>query len=138
MAAGFTEADCITLEQAEELLADRELASRVLPVEKAFALYTGGFERKQAKMYQNGVKLDPKDPLFPCGGTSRSTGQGHLLGVSAVNRRPAFGNQEFICAGIVKGGTAFDYNRIFEENLPAGPSAIALGLFEGSTEGTRR
>ena len=89
MAAGFTEADCITLEQAEELLADRELASRVLPVEKAFAsLYRVDLSEKQAKMYQNGVKLDPKKTRCShVEGDIAVYGPGGIfLGVSAVNR----------------------------------------------------
>ncbi len=89
MAAGFTEADCITLEQAEELLANQELAGRVLPVEKAFApLYRVDLSEKQAKMYQNGVKLDPKKTRCShVEGDIAVYGPGDVfLGVSAVNR----------------------------------------------------
>ena len=75
--------------QAEELLADRELASRVLPVEKAFAsLYRVDLSEKQAKMYQNGVKLDPKKTRCShVEGDIAVYGPGGIfLGVSAVNR----------------------------------------------------
>ena len=81
MAAGFTEADCNHLEQAEELLADRELASRVLPVEKAFApLYRGGFERKTGEdVPKRGEAGLEKTRCSHVEGTSRSTGQGGIF-----------------------------------------------------------
>jgi tRNA pseudouridine55 synthase len=58
-AAGFTEAQCVTLDEAQRLAQAGELSRRCLPVAEAFGgLPQAELSEKQARMFQNGVRLD--------------------------------------------------------------------------------
>lgn len=56
---GFTLDDCLTLPQIEQLSADNNLASRIIPVDTLFShlpkLFLGD---AQTSMYKNGIRLD--------------------------------------------------------------------------------
>lgn len=57
MAAGFTLENCVTMEEAQAL--GSALQTRLLPVETAFAdLPRAMLTAKQARLFQNGVRLD--------------------------------------------------------------------------------
>lgn len=56
---GFTQEQCVTLEQLTEICQAGELEQRLLPVDAAFAGYGRVFlSPKQAKMFRSGVVLD--------------------------------------------------------------------------------
>lgn len=58
-ACGFTLDDALTIEQAQELAAEGELASKVIPVERVFeAMLLCRITEKQAVRYFNGGELD--------------------------------------------------------------------------------
>lgn len=91
-AAGFSLADSLTLEQAEELAQQGTLTERLLPLESVFAslpeLHLSG---KQETMYRNGVKLDLERlegyaSLQEVTGDLRVTGQNGFLGISYADR----------------------------------------------------
>ena len=59
MAAGFTLADCVTIEQAQQAAQDGAFGTLLRPVETAFgALPRVVLNEKQTKMFLNGVRLD--------------------------------------------------------------------------------
>ncbi|WP_317398870.1 tRNA pseudouridine(55) synthase TruB [Anaerotruncus colihominis] len=59
MAAGFTLADCATIEQAQQAAQDGAFGTLLRPVETAFcALPSAALNEKQTKMFLNGVRLD--------------------------------------------------------------------------------
>lgn len=59
MAAGFTLADCVTVEQAQQAAQDGVFDALLRPVETAFAsLPKASLNEKQTKMFLNGVRLD--------------------------------------------------------------------------------
>lgn len=59
MAAGFTLADCVTIEQAQQAAQDGAFGTLLRPVETAFgALPRAALNEKQTKMFLNGVRLD--------------------------------------------------------------------------------
>lgn len=58
-ASVFTLADCITLEQAQEYVADGTFEEKLLPVERMFEKYPKIYlGEAQSRMFKNGVKLD--------------------------------------------------------------------------------
>ena len=69
MAAGFTLADCVTIGEAGDLAREGRFAEALLPVGAAFAgLPRARLSEKQAKMFLNGVRLDPARVARPGGG----------------------------------------------------------------------
>ena len=59
MAAGFTEQECVTLEQLAELAAQGRVEERFLPIARVFdSLPRLELSSKQARLYLHGVKLD--------------------------------------------------------------------------------
>lgn len=59
MAAGFTLAECVTIEQAQQAAQDGVFGTLLRPVETAFgALPRAALNEKQTKMFLNGVRLD--------------------------------------------------------------------------------
>ena len=59
MAASFTLADCVTIEQAQQAAQDGVFGTLLRPVETAFcALPSAALNEKQTKMFLNGVRLD--------------------------------------------------------------------------------
>ena len=59
MAAGFTLAECVTIEQAQQAAQDGVFGTLLRPVETAFcALPSAALNEKQTKMFLNGVRLD--------------------------------------------------------------------------------
>lgn len=59
MAAGFTLAECVTIEQAQQAAQDGAFGTLLRPVETAFcALPSAALNEKQTKMFLNGVRLD--------------------------------------------------------------------------------
>lgn len=59
MAAGFTLADCATIEQAQQAAQDGAFGTLLRPVETAFGALPGAvLNEKQTKMFLNGVRLD--------------------------------------------------------------------------------
>ncbi len=89
-AAGFTEGEAISLEEADRLAAARELPGRILPVERVFAsLPTLKLNQRQCFLYCNGVPLE----LSRISGAEAMEGdvrvldvQGRFLGVSTADR----------------------------------------------------
>ena len=68
MAAGFTLADCVTIGEAGDLAREGRFAEALLPVGAAFAgLPRARLSEKQAKMFLNGVRLDPARVARPGG-----------------------------------------------------------------------
>lgn len=58
-AAGFSLSDCVTLEEAEQLMAENALWERLLPVERLFGeLPACRLNEIQTRMFLNGVRLD--------------------------------------------------------------------------------
>lgn len=59
MAAGFTEADCLTLEEIAAAMADGTIEQRLLPVARVFdSLPKLVLSPRRSQLYCNGVKLD--------------------------------------------------------------------------------
>ncbi len=89
-AAGFTEGEAISLEEADRLAAARELPGRILPVERVFAsLPALKLNQRQCFLYCNGVPLE----LSRISGAEAMEGdvrvldvQGRFLGVSTADR----------------------------------------------------
>lgn len=82
-ACGFSEAQCITLEQAAELSARGELAQRLLPVAEAFrALPRLELDDKLARLFRNGVQLSLNQFDQPPTGTTAVFHEELFLGVA--------------------------------------------------------
>ena len=98
MAAGFTLRDCITIEQARELAAAGVLGERMLPIGQAFAcLPKANLSGAQARMFCNGVRLDPAR-------ISRETGNGEAYAV--------YGGETFLGTAAILDG-AFCMTKLF-------------------------
>ena len=56
--AGFDIAQCLTMEQIEEICKQGRISDVIMPVEKAFEMYGGiRLDRRLTELYKNGVKL---------------------------------------------------------------------------------
>lgn len=87
MAAGFTLTDCVTIEEAGGLAREGRFGGALLPVGAAFAgLPRARLGEKQAKMFLNGVRLDPARVACPRGEGPFAVylGEGPFLGIAEV------------------------------------------------------
>lgn len=87
MAAGFTEADCVSLEELAQLAAQDRVGERFIPIARVFdtlpRLELGG---KQARLYLNGVRLDAArlgQPAVP-GDIAIYSEAGEFLGIAYI------------------------------------------------------
>ena len=84
-AAGYTLADCLTLDMAKALAADGQLASRLLPIDSAFSIHPAvTVSPAQATRFRNGgalalARLHPT----PCGTVRVYAPDGIFLGLGA-------------------------------------------------------
>lgn len=83
MAAGYTLAGCVTLEEAKALAAEGALAQRIQPVDTAFSVYPAlTVTGPQAVRFGNGGALSVQRLSFPVEGTARVYGpDGAFLGL---------------------------------------------------------
>lgn len=85
---GYSLAQCVTLEQLQQLADTGRLAEVLLPVESAFArLPRINLTAKQATMFQNGVKLDTKRMTCPEGSNYAAVWYGDIfVGTAHIDR----------------------------------------------------